>query len=98
MTTPAIFWGSTTKGDPIVQKNVSYVLRSNIRMFWGRQTVKAARAVIQYFEKWQPEKAAERDVLKEELEDIIEGANLIFSVEGRFVHEDSGGKTSVGTI
>ena len=82
---PAIFLGIDNKGETDRSKECFLCAAATIRMFWGRQTVlEAARAVIQYFEKWQPEKAAERDVLKEELEDIIEGANLIFSVEGRF--------------
>ena len=44
---------------------------------------KTARAILAYFEKWDPEKAAEHPVIRENWEELTEGGNLIFSVEGQ---------------
>ncbi len=46
----------------------------------------AARAVIAYFDAWMPEWAAEHPVLLPYLTDILKGANIIFSVDGLYVH------------
>ena len=84
------FLGIDNKGKPDRSKECFLCAGQKHQDVLGQADSKAARAIIQYFEKWQPEKAAESDVLKEELEDIMAGANLIFSVEGRFAHEDPG--------
>ncbi|MBU9744586.1 type I-C CRISPR-associated protein Cas8c/Csd1 [Lachnospiraceae bacterium ASD3451] len=49
-----------------------------------------ARAVIRFFEKWNPEEAASHPALAEYLEEIQGGANLIFNVGSQFVHEVNG--------
>lgn len=49
-----------------------------------------AKAVCGYFEKWKPEEAADNPVLKDYLEDIMAGANLVFSIKGEYAHEDAG--------
>lgn len=48
----------------------------------------AARAVLRYFEKWNPDEVGKNEVLSEDFEEIIAGANLIFEVNGLYVHED----------
>ena len=50
---------------------------------------KTARAILAYFEKWDPEKAAEHSVIRENWEELTEGGNLIFSVEGQEAQDDS---------
>lgn len=47
-----------------------------------------ARAVLRFFQTWDPEKAAEHPALQETLSDITAGANLIFRLNGAFVHND----------
>lgn len=47
-----------------------------------------ARAVKNYFSRWQPEQAMEHPALEEELEEILSGANLVFYVDGVYAHED----------
>lgn len=47
-----------------------------------------ARAVLQYYEKWNPNEAAGHPALQEALEEIMAGANLIFSVAGTYVQDD----------
>lgn len=49
---------------------------------------KTARAILAYFEKWDPQKAAEHPILREYLEELTEGGNLIFSVEGQEAQAD----------
>ncbi len=48
-----------------------------------------ARAVLAFFDHWDPEKAREHPVLTDKLEDILAGANLIFKCEGGFPQEDA---------
>ncbi len=48
----------------------------------------AARAVCAFFDVWQPEQAAEHPVLLPCLNEILKGANLIFSVNGLYVQDD----------
>lgn len=50
---------------------------------------KAARAVLQFFDSWEPEHAREHSALKEDLADIMANANLIFEVNGAYVQEDA---------
>lgn len=47
-----------------------------------------ARAILAYFEKWDPQKAEQHPVIRENWEKLTEGGNLIFSVEGQEAHED----------
>lgn len=49
---------------------------------------KTAHAILAYFEKWDPQKAAEHPVIREYWEELTEGGNLIFSVEGQEAQED----------
>lgn len=49
---------------------------------------KIAQAILAYFEKWDPEKAAEHPVIRENWEELTEGGNLIFSVEGQEAQDD----------
>ena len=42
----------------------------------------AAEAVLGFFQSWEPEKAAEHPALKEKLEEILTGGNLIFMING----------------
>lgn len=47
-----------------------------------------ARAILAYFEKWDPQKAEQHPVIQENWEKLTEGGNLIFSVEGQEAQED----------
>lgn len=49
---------------------------------------KTAQAILTYFEKWDPQKAKEHPVIREHWEELTEGGNLIFSVEGQEAQED----------
>ena len=48
----------------------------------------AARAVLTYFARWEPDKAAAHPALQETLSDILKGANLVFWVNGGYAQQD----------
>lgn len=48
----------------------------------------AARALLAFFDQWEPEKAAAHPALKEDWDNLLSGVNLVFRFEGSFVHED----------
>ena len=48
----------------------------------------AAAAVREFFRHWSPQQAADHPALAGCWEDVTAGGNLIFLLDGRFVHED----------
>lgn len=48
-----------------------------------------AKAVLAFFDNWNPPAATEHTAVKELETELSKGANLIFRVSGRFVQEDS---------
>ncbi len=52
----------------------------------------AAEAVRRFFRSWEPHNAYSNEVIKAELEELSEGANLTFYYEGYPVSEDTGVK------
>ena len=49
----------------------------------------AARGVLAFFSRWQPENAASNPALAEYL-DAVMGSNLVFTVNGRYAQDDPG--------
>lgn len=49
----------------------------------------SARAVKNFFSSWNPEEASAYPVLMDNLEEILTGGNLIFTVNGEYVQDDS---------
>jgi CRISPR-associated protein Csd1 len=47
----------------------------------------AAKAVVRYFEKWDPDTVRENPVLVEVLEEVVAGVNLVFLVDDDYVQE-----------
>lgn len=47
-----------------------------------------ARAVLAFFDQWDPEKARENPALVDKLEDMLGGANLVFRYNGAFLQDD----------
>ena len=48
-----------------------------------------ARAILAFFDTWEPERAAEHPALIRQLNDVTAGGNLVFRVDGRKVEEDA---------
>lgn len=48
----------------------------------------AARALLAFFDHWEPALAREHPALADKLEDILKGANLVFRYKSQFLQED----------
>ncbi len=48
----------------------------------------AAKALLAFFDHWDPSQAQHHPALQDDWEDLITGANLVFRHNGSFVHED----------
>ncbi len=51
--------------------------------------VPAARAVLSFFQQWQPEKAKLNQAMEELFPEMAAGGNLVFRFQGHFVQEDA---------
>lgn len=51
--------------------------------------VPAARAVLSFFQQWQPQKAKLNQALEELFPEMVAGGNLVFRFQGHFVQEDA---------
>lgn len=49
----------------------------------------AAKAILAFFDAWQPAEAARHPALTSCWEDLMKGANLTFRIDGHFAQEDS---------
>lgn len=48
-----------------------------------------ARAILRFFDSWQPENAAQCPAFEGQLEEVTSGVNLLFRVDGRYAQEDA---------
>ena len=49
----------------------------------------AARAILRFFDSWQPENAAQCPAFEGQLEEVTSGVNLLFRVDGRYAQKDA---------
>lgn len=49
----------------------------------------AARAILAFFDTWQPRRAAEHPALSGQMDETTAGVNLLFRVDGRYPQEDA---------
>ncbi|MCI5566115.1 MAG: type I-C CRISPR-associated protein Cas8c/Csd1 [Clostridiales bacterium] len=49
----------------------------------------AARAILAFFDTWQPQRAAEQPALSGQMDETTAGVNLLFRVDGRYPQEDA---------
>lgn len=49
----------------------------------------AAKAILAFFDTWQPQRAAEHPALSGQMDETIAGVNLLFRVDGRYPQEDA---------
>lgn len=80
--------GIDKKGKPERAKNCFYCAKEKHQSVLGHVDSTAAKAVCKYFDRWNPEIAAEHPALKEILEEVMDNANLVFWVEADFAHKD----------
>lgn len=49
----------------------------------------AANAVLTFLDSWEIDKVYENEVLKDYIEELIQGSNIVFSIYGDYAHEDT---------
>ena len=84
----AYLLGIDRKGKPQRTAQCFAACQSLHRELLTNVNIPAARAVLAFFQTWEPDRAWEHPALADCLEDILAGANLIFRYDGHFVHED----------
>lgn len=47
----------------------------------------AAKAVLNFLDKWEPQKAEENNLVAQYAKEILSGANMVFRFNGKFMHE-----------
>ena len=79
--------GIDNKGKPERSRECFEYAKKKHKDILGNISSPAARAVCRFFDCW-PDRAAENPYLVPELEEIISGSNLVFMIDGEYVHED----------
>ena len=80
--------GIDNKGKPERSRECFECAKKKHKDILGNISSPAARAVCRFFDCWAPDRAAENPYLVPELEEIISGSNLVFMIDGEYVHED----------
>ena len=80
--------GIDNKGKPERSRECFECAKKKHKDILGNISSPAARAVCRFFDCWAPDRAAENPYLMPELEEIISGSNLVFMIDGEYVHED----------
>ena len=80
--------GIDNKGKPERSRECFEYAKKKHKDILGNISSPAARAVCRFFDCWEPDRAAENPYLVPELEEIISGFNLVFMIDGEYVHED----------
>lgn len=80
-------FGCSSKGKP--QRDISCfaACRALHQNLLSQVTHPAARAVLLFFENWQPESAKTYPLFQENLDDILGSANFVFRYQGTYLHE-----------
>lgn len=82
------FLGIDNKGKPKRSKECFAAAKNkHLEILEGIEGT-TARAVCSFFESWNPDSAAEHAAIKESLDEIISGGNLIFCVNGDWVQDE----------
>lgn len=80
------FLGIDNKGKPKRSQECFEAAGKKHLEVLGETDSSVSRAILRYFETWEPDQAAEHPVLSEVLEEIMAGANLIFQVGKDYAH------------
>lgn len=88
------FLGLDDKGKPSRSRQCFEASRKHHDSILAGVDSPAARGVLAFFAKWQPENAASHPALAAYLDEILKGANLVFSVDGRYAQEDPAIRTA----
>lgn len=81
--------GLDTKGKPQRSRECFSACRQLHQKLLHELDSPAARALLGFFEHWDPSAVAEAPALADCLEDLISGVNITFYYNGKYVHEYS---------
>ena len=82
-------FGIDGKGKPERSMQCFQVCRVLHHMLLDSVETPAAKAVLGFFDTWEPEKAAEHPALQPEIDKLFAGANLVFRIGGAYAYEDA---------
>lgn len=80
--------GADAKGNPKRSLNCFCASRNLHHQILDGVVSPAAKALLAFFDHWEPAQAQDHPALQENWEELIAGANLVFRYNGSFVHED----------
>ncbi len=76
-----------SKKDPERARKCFQACKALHEKLLGNTDAAPGRAVVRFFQKWNPETALDQESLKPYLEEIMSGANLVFDYHNQFVHQ-----------
>lgn len=80
--------GIDNKGNPARAANCFEAAKEFHKQVLSDVVSPAAQALLHFFDNWTPETAAQHPELQENLDDIVNSANLVFRYDGTYIHED----------
>lgn len=86
--TSSYLLGTDLKGKPQRALECFRACRALHEKLLGGVDSPSARAVLAFFQTWQPEQAASHPALSACLEEVLSGGNLVFRFNGAYMHED----------
>lgn len=81
-------FGVDGKGKPERSRQCFQACRDHHHALLDRVDSPAAKAILRFFDRWDPACAEDNPVLQSEADAILAGANLTFRVSGSYAYED----------
>ncbi len=81
--------GADSKGNPKRALDCFTVCKALHQKLLAGLNSPAAKALLAFFQTWDPACVSEHSALQDEWDGILSGANLVFRYDGAFIHEDS---------
>lgn len=81
-------FGADNKGKPQRSMECFEACRKRHHALLDHTDCPAARALLAFFDHWEPERAAEHPALRENWDDMIAGSNFVFRYQDMFVQDD----------
>lgn len=86
--------GVDAKGKPARSKQCFAACKELHQALLGETDSTTAKAILSYFDKWEPENAEAHPALADSWEEILKGGNLVFKVGEKFAQEDADIRTA----
>lgn len=82
------FLGVDDKGKPERSKKCFDTCAEHHHELLNDVDSSAAKAILRFFDSWDPKSAADHPAIKDCRDDLMKGGNLVFRVNGQFAQED----------